>query len=84
MPDNKDNKTLKQSDDNTDTVAIHDNTCGEIKRSSTNDRAYAELLVKKTDQYTRELQKCISSVIITTDKLLGRSSSSQNRETVFT
>jgi hypothetical protein len=47
-------------------------------------RVNTELLIKKTDQYTKELQKSISSVTMTTDRLLGRSSSTQNREGGYT
>lgn len=53
-------------------------------RASANDRVNTELLIKKTDQYTKELQKSISSVTMTTDRLLGRSSATQNREGGYT
>jgi hypothetical protein len=53
-------------------------------RTSANDRVNTELLIKKTDQYTKELQKSISSVTMTTDRLLGKSSSTQNREGGYT
>lgn len=87
LPDWRDDKKslqIVQGDINSsDQSAIRDNfSLDDRTRTSTNDRANTELLIKKTEQYTKELQKSISSVTMTTDRLLG--GTSQNREGGYT
>ncbi|XP_071176021.1 ankyrin repeat and SAM domain-containing protein 3-like isoform X1 [Mytilus edulis] len=82
--DDKKSQQIVQGDINSsDQSAIRDNfSLDDRTRTSTNDRANTELLIKKTEQYTKELQKSISSVTMTTDRLLG--GTSQNREGGYT